>query len=483
MARHVDLLVIVNRGALTAKYGGAGAGTIRAALDRFGAAARARQTSVRVIAIDRTATMRSLGGSVVTSPTDHAATKAAIDAACTATTPHYVLLLGAPDLIAHQPLRNPTNDDDPGVPSDLPYACEHAASSEPAAFVGPTRVVGRLPDLVGEVDPGYLVGLLDTAATWRPRPAADYAKVFALSTDTWKVSTRLSVERLAGSAVPVHLSPPDGPNWTKAQLRARTHFVNCHGDDTDPSWYGERAGAANLPVAHTAARLSGRVAAGTVVAAECCYGAQHYPPSLAPAGQAGLAATYLRQGAVGVVGSSTLSYGPTDDMGAADLITRFFLQAVADGASLGRALLAARQRFVQELGELDPVDLKTLIQFDLLGDPSLHPVKVAPPKHARKGSGAARAARRATMAGVGNALAMVTSRASSAPARVGRSRAGAVAAEAGVAVAPEAVVTTFRSTAQVPTRARFHVIADGAELTVVREEPGTAPTSRTVVRK
>jgi hypothetical protein len=59
-----------------------------------------------------------------------------------------------------------------------------------------------------------------------------------------------------------------------------------------------------------------------------------------------------------------------------DLITQYFLLEVLGGASLGRAALAARQRFVQQTAELDPFDLKTLGQFNLLGDPSVHPAVV-----------------------------------------------------------------------------------------------------------
>ena len=44
--------------------------------------------------------------------------------------------------------------------------------------------------------------------------------------------------------------------------------------------------------------------------------------STGKASVASLALTYLRQGAAGVVGSSTLSYGPVDDMGSADLRCR-----------------------------------------------------------------------------------------------------------------------------------------------------------------
>jgi len=51
---------------------------------------------------------------------------------------------------------------------------------------------------------------------------------------------------------------------------------------------------------------------------------------------------------------------------------------VLAGASLGRAALEARQRFAALYTHLDPTDLKTLAQFYLLGDPSIHPVASVP---------------------------------------------------------------------------------------------------------
>ncbi len=67
-------------------------------------------------------------------------------------------------------------------------------------------------------------------------------------------------------------------------------------------------------------------------------------------------------------------------MSAADLIVQYFLLEILGGASLGRAALRARQRYVREIVDLDPTDLKTLAQFTLLGDPAVHPVRSdAPP--------------------------------------------------------------------------------------------------------
>jgi len=69
-----------------------------------------------------------------------------------------------------QILRNPARGDgEANVPGELPYACVAPYSSDPSVFLGPTRVVGRLPDLVGSGNPAYLVGLLGTAARYRTR--------------------------------------------------------------------------------------------------------------------------------------------------------------------------------------------------------------------------------------------------------------------------------------------------------------------------
>ena len=51
------------------------------------------------------------------------------------------------------------------------------------------------------------------------------------------------------------------------------------------------------------------------------------------------------------------------------------VRAVLDGASLGRAALTAQQKFISSGGHMGPHDLKTIAQFLLLGDPSIHPVK------------------------------------------------------------------------------------------------------------
>jgi hypothetical protein len=283
--------------------------------------------------------------------------------------PDYVLVLGGPDIVPHQRLRNPIDDDDADVPSDLPYACNAPGGDDPETFLGASRVVGRLPDLPGDRRAALLAGLLDGAAAWKPKTRAVYRSHFSVSAHTWRRSTTLSLKALFGAKAVLHTSPFDGPQWTKAETAPLCHFINCHGAEVDSQFYGEKDG--DFPVALQAIRLPRRISTGTIAAVECCYGAELYPPN---GGTAGICIGYLREGAIGFVGSTNIAYGPASKNGEADLICRFFLESVLNGASLGRALLEARLRFIEAARPLSPADLKTVAQFLLLGDPALRAV-------------------------------------------------------------------------------------------------------------
>ncbi len=278
-------------------------------------------------------------------------------------------------MIPHIDLVNPVSgSDDPDrlAPGDLPYACETGYSQKVQDFIGPTRVVGRIPDVAGAKDPAYLLGLLDVASRWQSRPVSDYQAHLGISAAVWKGSTTLSLKKVFGPAVRVNLVPPRGPQWTNAELAPLSHFINCHGAEVDPHYYGQQGNS--YPVAHYAAWIDGKIREGTVASVECCYGAQLYDPAPVPNRQIGISNTYMANRAYGFFGSTTIAYGPADGNGSADLLCQYFLQRVLGGASLGRAALEARQQFAQGAASLDPVDLKTLAQMNLLGDPSITPV-------------------------------------------------------------------------------------------------------------
>jgi hypothetical protein len=372
-------VLVTHRNAARAKYGSAGWTKIRHALTKLVTADKARGMTTRIYALDSAADAAKVQAQAVTEPTDGMAIKAAIDQIYAVWQPAYVVLVGGPDLVGTVSLTNPlwtgdpADDPDQFIPSDLPYACDKSGSLSPADYRGPTRVVGRLPDLIGDADPAVLVGLLTLAAQATSRVRRSPEPAFAVSARVWQRSTQMSVAGLPDVSGDVHTVPPDGPSWTTAQMAAAVHFVNCHGGEFDPNWYGQQSPTNwNLPVAIAASGLPGLVPRGGVVASECCYGISHWPPSAAN-GQASVAMTYLSQGAAGVFGPSTVAYGPAASNNYADVICRMFLTEALGGASLGRAALVARQQFVQAQSFLDPTDLKTLAQFNLLGDPAAVP--------------------------------------------------------------------------------------------------------------
>ena len=377
-------VIVTHAGALKTKYGSQGLSQIRAGLGAMVAADGERAITTRVVAIDSARDMAGFSKPTGTPATTREA-KAAIDTIYAREQPDYIMILGAPDVIPLQSLSNPLyepggDDDDRSVPSDLPYACDAPYARDPNRFVGPTRVVGRLPDIVGANDPAYLLKLVRMATRAVVRAPDQYQQHFGLSAQIWQASSSLSLKNLFGSPAGMKTCPPSGPNWTAAQLAPRTHFINCHGSQRDPAYYGQpKGGREEYPEAHLARWLPGKISAATVLAAECCYGAELYNPQNTR-GQAGIAYTYLGEGAYGVFGSTNIAYGPSSGNGSADLICQYFLHAVMQGASLGRAALEARQRFAQQYSHLAPEDLKTIAQFYLLGDPSIQPVAI--PAHA-----------------------------------------------------------------------------------------------------
>lgn len=373
-----DKVIVTHRAALKAKYGSAGLAKIRTALRRLMASDKQRGIRSRLVFIDDAALLKKMGGSPATLATSAAQAKSAIDSVFSATQPAYLMILGAPDVVPHQDLANPIHappaDPDVLAWSDLPYACEAGYSRNASDFKGPTRVVGRLPDLSGAREPSHLIGLIDSAAGHVMRDVAEFGDYFGLSTATWRESTALSLFNVFGQSKAMSVSPPARDAHSPGRLAALMHFINCHGGLADPRFYGENA-KGEQPVALSSDGIAGRIRPGTVVAAECCYGAELYD-SITLGLSVPVSQQYLAQGACGFLGSSTIAYGPAQGNGAADLLTQYFLLAVLEGASIGRATLMARQRFVQQTRELDPADLKTLAQFNLLGDPSLHPARV-----------------------------------------------------------------------------------------------------------
>lgn len=404
-------VLVTNRAALMAKYGTVGVRAIEQAVKTLAAAEAKRGLATTLVYLDGAA----LGRAAVSDPTDPAENKAAVDAVARKHRPEYLVILGSHDVVPYQDLKNklhdpadPDSDPDRFAGSDLPYACEAPYSQSVTKFLGPTRVVGRIPDLTGAATPAYLLAQLKDIAAAKPTPRPD--SCFALSAKVWVKSTKMSVRNILGAVPVVLTSPSAGPTFTKAQLGQKVHFVNCHGNQSEHTFSGEFP-EDTYATAMDARKLTG-VGAGTVAAFECCYGAELYDPQGLPA--MSIANTYLAKGAAGLVAATTIAYGPADDNGNADIICQMFIEQLLRGASLGRAMLEARLAYVRQQSVVDPYDEKTLAQFVLIGDPSLHPfVEAAAPKTAaspaaKSAAHAARLQRRVRLMKAGERLSRET---------------------------------------------------------------------------
>ena len=502
-------VIVTHAAAGRAKFGAANWNKVTHGVRALITADRQRGITTKFIALDSARALKPVGASAIAGPTDVTGIKSALDHIFAAWQPAYLVLLGGPDLLTTVTLTNPLwtgdpNDDpDQFIPSDLPYACDGPLTFTPSDYRGPTRVIGRVPDLVGDPDPTALLAQLHAAAQGVSLPRLSPEPVFAVSAKVWQRSTSLSIKSLSDVSGAVFTSPPGGPQWTKSQAAPVVHFVNCHGGDLDPNWYGQLTPTNwSLPVAIAASGLPGLVAPGTVVAAECCYGTSHWAPS-ATHGQPSVAMTYLLNGAVGVFGASTVAYGPATTNNYADILAQRFVSEVLSGASLGRAVLAARQYFVQSQGFLDPTDLKTLAQFTLFGDPSTVALKAGPsaPKAAPKSRRVLAAPtltaevnqRRAQLAAVGDALAR-SSLACTAPTgrRPGlstRALSELVGRNVGGATVRTFEASARDAAARLPATPRAHVAFLPAydrhpqALVVVRDSGAGEPEVRTVFRR
>ena len=294
-------IIVTHEGAMRKKYGRRWP-TIKAAVKKLITADKRRGITSTLVPLDsaRFGRMRARTGAAATF-------KDAIDHAYGLyRKPDYIAILGGPDIVPHQDLINPlTGDDrkdDPVVPSDLPYACDTPTSDDVSTFLGPSRVVGRIPDLPNDRNPALLLALLARATRWEPASTAgsDY---FGLSTYMWRRSTSRSLKALFGRKASPRLSPHDGPQWTAAELLPPWHFINCHGAPIDTRFYGQKK--RSYPIAHDASLLPRKIARGTVVTAECCYGGQLFDPAMATG--PGIAVTYLREGAIGFMDADHLT--------------------------------------------------------------------------------------------------------------------------------------------------------------------------------
>lgn len=301
-----------------------------------------------------------------------------------------LLIVGGADVVPFHNLPNPTDDDDREVPSDNPY------STLDANFFVPEWPIGRLPGEDGS-EAGSLLeslraciryhgkssktlpdisGLVRVLMTFlRSRMTAAGGKNFGYTAEVWQKSSAVVFKESGNGQL--YNSPPDyfGSVPSEKVMAAPLAYFNLHGMAENPEWYGQRdfnniKPGPDYPVALTPGNLVKNGHAPQVVFTEACYGGHILQKSEEKA----LALKFLGVGALGVVGSTVISYGSVAaPLIGADLLGFHFWRNLQDGMTTGEALMQAKLSMVKEMnkrqGFLDGEDQKTLISFVLYGDP------------------------------------------------------------------------------------------------------------------
>jgi len=306
-----------------------------------------------------------------------------------------VLIIGNHDVIPFHRLPNPTEDSDSHVLSDNPYA---TSSSN---YLLPEWIIGRLPGEKGN-DPGLLMeqirhitqfhkiahhsdGIIEKLKQFIQRlknfgrflrellsPPND----FGYSAKVWRRSS-IAAFRPIGKAHDLRISPPYDSDTIDVDklLQAKCVYFNLHGLPTTNEWYGqrdfaERPTGPDFPVAINTEKIKNIPNNIDLAYSEACYGGYINDKNIDDS----ITLKLLSIGSQGVVGSSCIAYGSVfTPLIGADLLGFIFWKYIKDGFSFGDALKQAKigliKVMMQRQGYLDGEDQKTLLSFNLYGDP------------------------------------------------------------------------------------------------------------------
>ena len=309
--------------------------------------------------------------------------------------PKYLVLFGGDDVVPMFKVPNPTlywkQDLDRMLPTDNPYASSMAFDPQDIdSYLVPDRVIGRIPDMKGSrkrTDPTWLLKYLETAMSWASKSRDFYEKTYAICTSESKGGGKECMQFISKPVSDLLISPPTRDTLTSARnrLSAPLHLIKCHGNRLDATFWGHNPNENNEKKAWkraiTSTTLKTRLKPATVVGTTCCWGAQIFSPDarhVRSHKRWPLASTYLRKGALGFVGATGRVWFGEDTMRFADYIVGDYFKWILRHASIGRALLESKHGYMcyylEGGGTADALDQKTMVEYVLLGDPSIHPV-------------------------------------------------------------------------------------------------------------
>ena len=274
-----------------------------------------------------------------------------------------------PSFSVANPVTDRSIDPDSNVLTDNPYGDFN--TPQPSDCIQPQLAMGRIQ--AGTSDGAQdLCNILNWISLRSQGPTrTGYVEV---TSRQWQDTSSFVLSALASSQR-VFVSPDSRISASNAaSLDCKYLYCNLHGFVNNPAWMGYDQGLAYPVPAITPDAFQSQYVSGTVVFTEACYG-------LAVDGKArssSCALSLLAAGAGAVVGSAGLAFGTAtatpQNLIDADVMARaFFNNALLTGQvrpTVGRCLAAARSALVQTASSADVFVKKTLLAFQILGDPS-----------------------------------------------------------------------------------------------------------------
>ncbi len=292
-----------------------------------------------------------------------------------------VVILGGPDIVPLFPVCSAEFlaplDGDTQILSDDPYVAFDCCN----ALYKPECPVGRLPD-GGPGAPGLLIDLLARAAAYHRHGAASTPSLVGLTEAAWYDVSRHAFDFPNSLyACPPYSLPRDAcasEQITSAWLQLyNVQYYNVCGAPPNTMWYAQcdvkgcAQACDDLYVPVLDALTIPTLSDGWI------FSEASYSASIAPLAKDNLAMQFLKQGAAGYIGATATAYGAlqASSLQAADWLGRAFMEGVRQNMlghtrlSVGEILRRAKLGYQVR----DNFDRKTLVEFLLLGDPTLIP--------------------------------------------------------------------------------------------------------------
>lgn len=277
----------------------------------------------------------------------------------------YVFILGNEEVLDVVRWENGAGDVDKFVEGDFAYTTLTIDSpwSDCNYDLSNTVGVGRLPTYEGESFRSFASyfenAIKNVGAMTRIIP-------YGLSALVWEEESNYAFRPTSTRAVAV--SPNVTTDRVKSYLGLESNllYFNLHGSDQTRFWYGQNDNS--YPEAFEPSVLQDLNRA-YAIGVEACYGAR-YLGGLKP--QDSILLTALENRCISFLGSSRIAYGTSQPTGScADLVVGAYIHGLAQGHSAGDAYLNGICALVGS-GDLDDTAAKTLAEFSLYGDPSVH---------------------------------------------------------------------------------------------------------------